>query len=379
MSDWILKILSGPHRGAEIALAAGDYQVGSDEADDLVLHGCQLQKAHFRLHIGATSLAITLLIDAMPLVVDGEAQTATAVAIPSLSLIGLGGLLFALGRPEDDWSQPALQPSPAVGDGQIGDKAVDSATETAQPPAVGKKRSHRKVGAVTLLGSVGAALVFLTLFLRSGEPLATVPPAAPTVPMPQEQWREIGEKVDTSQLELVVTEQGHAIKGYVGTQADFDKLHSLIEMVGLQAHEEIVVIEKIIGAAQDILQDQGLNDIGVFQGAERDVFVLEGVVPDEKKWQAVFAILERDVKGVGRWQIKITFTQPNKEPAPSFSLGFSIRSIHVSRTPFIVADSGEKFSEGSRLESGYMIEKITTDFVNVERDGKKIAIPTHEK
>lgn len=98
----ILKLLAGPQAGAEMPLSDGQYRVGSDDDNDLVLFDSFIAPRHFLLLILGKQIQVQA--DQQSLVINGttllEGETAD---ISSGIVIELGTTQLAIGPIEGDW------------------------------------------------------------------------------------------------------------------------------------------------------------------------------------------------------------------------------------------------------------------------------------
>lgn len=155
--SWLLKIVDGPMKGAEIALLGGRRtSVGSDDACDLVIADQTLAAKAFELDVSDS--AVTLLVE------GGE----TKVLHP-FEVRAFGTTAIAIGPAEGPW-EPLVYPKAEeekveeekveVEGGGAGDAKPDDAAEAAPEAEKPAKRRHRGVGCL-----IGLLLVVLVAFL----------------------------------------------------------------------------------------------------------------------------------------------------------------------------------------------------------------------
>ncbi len=95
---WLLKVLSGPHSGAEFAMQTGtSYVIGTDPtACDIIFHDVSVSRQHARINVGAgDTLEIEDLNSRNGIVIDGE-KVIHKKTIPSNTIVALGTTNFVV-------------------------------------------------------------------------------------------------------------------------------------------------------------------------------------------------------------------------------------------------------------------------------------------
>lgn len=164
--NWLLKIVDGPMKGAEIELLGGRRtSVGSDDACDLVIADQALAAKAFELDV--SDAAVTLIVE------GGEAKVLHPFEVRTF-----GTTSVAIGPAEGAWeplvypeqaapqaeTPPAAEEAPApaaAADAPRPEADADTAPETAPEPAPRKRR--RGLGCLFMLVLLGL-VVFLVWF-----------------------------------------------------------------------------------------------------------------------------------------------------------------------------------------------------------------------
>ncbi|WP_281646231.1 type III secretion system inner membrane ring subunit SctD [Parendozoicomonas sp. Alg238-R29] len=110
---WALKILSGPHVGAEIPLDSGTWTLGRHEECDLVLTDDTLAERHIELNISPEEVQVTNLAQGQSIYLSGEPQP-DSFALQPHTVVMAGSLYFAVGAIGQPWPELSLSGPPAT-------------------------------------------------------------------------------------------------------------------------------------------------------------------------------------------------------------------------------------------------------------------------
>ena len=118
MADaWSLKVLSGPHIGAEIEIDVGNWVLGRHEECDLVLTDDTLGDRHLELTVSDHGVQVNNLATGQNVYLAGMKQT-DSFTLPPYAVVTAGSLYFAVGprnQPWPDLNLPgSVAPSPAA-------------------------------------------------------------------------------------------------------------------------------------------------------------------------------------------------------------------------------------------------------------------------
>ncbi|WP_038160618.1 FHA domain-containing protein [Verrucomicrobium sp. BvORR106] len=138
-SQWLLKVIAGPHQGAEIDLAPGKSLIGSDEGCDVVLHDVLIAPQHVAIDAGPKALFVEPLGGRVYLA--GKRVKDTRQKVEPFVFITLGGTHLVIGPVDGKWpllsagDAPELEkeaPEPPPGEeGKPADNAAAAAGATA--------------------------------------------------------------------------------------------------------------------------------------------------------------------------------------------------------------------------------------------------------
>lgn len=102
---YLLKILSGPHQGAEVALDEGELVIGSSQNCDLIISDTLVSGEHLKIVVMESGVSIVPL--ASPVYYDGEEISKDEYfPVEPFKFISVGSTHFIIGPVEGEW--PAL-------------------------------------------------------------------------------------------------------------------------------------------------------------------------------------------------------------------------------------------------------------------------------
>ena len=114
MADaWALKILSGPHVGAEIALDPGTWVLGRHEECDLVLTDETLAERHLELNVSNDNVQVSNLAQGQNIYLSGDPQPDHFELTPH-TVVMAGSLYFAVGQVGQPWPELSLSGPPVT-------------------------------------------------------------------------------------------------------------------------------------------------------------------------------------------------------------------------------------------------------------------------
>lgn len=322
---YILKVLSGPHLGAEVQLAAGDYRLGRDDSCDIVLSDRSLSGQHALFAISAEGVRVQNLAGEVRL--DHQPHQDAARLLPFFTVIGLGTTHVAVGPESATWPE-LVPPSQPVAQAP---QAVEPARSAAAPPAEGavatpdptagevvsasppkvpakpaakdRRRNLRRWAArvaalLLLLAMVGgfAANRDGLLAHRAIEPEVE---AAAEPPSPREMIIAMLRQ-DGMAKGVQVTEDRRGrlvVEGHVDSTAEQDALTERLKQAPEPVQIRIVAGDQMVGMARDTLAALGY-DLDVSYAGD-GTLKLAGYVPEASDLQRAVDIVQRDVAGLG--------------------------------------------------------------------------------
>jgi len=292
---YILKVLSGPHLGAELILSEGTYSIGKSDDCDLILQDEMIRDNHARLSVHKSGLAITQLTE-QPLFIEGEptyqdtTYQDTPYQLQEYQFITIGRTRMAIGQAGLGWEQ--LDKKLAL---------LDTSGPLEQIVVVldnwFKKYLNRdffdqnKVyGLLVLLVLMVLALWSLYDSEKAYRPLSS---AEQLIKVNDVLLQENAVNVKVSQDESGAV----VLSGYTETELQISLINKHLAKDNVSAMLHIVSAEYLAGSLKDLAVSLGFKHITVSHVENGHVHI-SGYVNDWVQWQKTKVLLNRDVAGL---------------------------------------------------------------------------------
>lgn len=295
----VLKVLSGPQKGAEVLLRPGTYTVGSSEDCDLILNDSLFQSQHFNLTFTPPTVSLEVLQGATFL--NGKRLEEGSVEVPFFQFITVGTTQIIIGPDGGGWPLLTAEDAPALDLSTPKSKVVSQ-----EPEGAPKESLPMETSTEANLETLAEAMA-----LASGKPVSSaesLSQALPTAPIPS--WRVLLENrmvqgavaaillgvasyafypqaqkptVETTPIVLTTQErmkrleeilqlhhvqndikisesQGQlSVDGYLKKEADRQNLHRAIVRVDGRVIFNIQSEENLVTTAQKVLSDMSVS------------------------------------------------------------------------------------------------------------------------
>lgn len=429
MPRYTLKMFSGPSMGAEISLGEGEYLVGRDVRSDLILNDRMIAAQHLRLRVSDKGVTITPL--ATPVYVDGKPIPKEPRRVTDYQVITLGTTHFALGPPEATWPVIGL---PTIRELTSSETLKDEARDDSLPGRYSWIRDRVEQHPWLkwlVIGWIGLMLLVLLATIGSfGMVDREHGVSAQTL------GEIIENTGLENKLRVTDEGQGEfEITGYLEHEADRVRLEKALAERGIDVPLMIWNPQMLADSARSILAAVGVRHITVWpaQGEVPGELVMSGYLNDEAGWKRALVMLRDDIPGITainadavepvdsrakalralltkhglsenlrvvvtngtlsvhgtllseedrvRWEALVREYQTRYLDAPALveqpatkkkRLYIPIRSVSIGDISYIVTRDGRKYMEGSYIGEGYVIDKIFTDRLLLEKDGATI-------
>ena len=407
--SFLLKIVEGPSRGAEIALAEGlRVSVGSGDDCDIVLADGSLAAKAFELDVTPDSVTL----------VKGEETETLAPFAP----FSVGTSTFAVGPADGDWptglaelvretrEKPAAPAAPTAGT-----KEVAEATETkADSDAAETDRKHQGRGCL-----VSAVIFFVVLLLLSAALYFLWPKIAASCPAAEKgrvtlveksravwNWAKDScrrlkakcEKVPpvvvpgpslaeiAAQYGLSLSEKDGAplLSGNLRRRTERLAIRSLAQADNPAVRFDLTDDESLRSAANELLFVVTEGALKAVTASNR-VVTLEGGIPTAAALEKAVRALAADVKGVERLDttgvivggpaptaaatpsVQATRTRTAKASSPDYP----IAGILTAPYPCVVLRNGLRLTEGASIGTALLV-KIEADKLTLKDGGATV-------
>jgi len=409
--EWLLKIVEGPMKGAEIALVPGVAMTfGSGDSCDIVVQDATLPAKAFELE--ADEVGVRIAVGGAP-----------AETLPPFELRSFGTTSVAVGPVDGEWQDLVIPVRPtaasAAPESSVPVDAESSPRQKEEEPSAADDAtgtSHRRrgglVAAVIVLLLLAVVAVIAWIFCpqaRSWSDSRLTRRAAASTAVPKMTLADIAK-----QYGLVLTDSRHpsAAKGLAALSATNNQQPTTDHQVlsgNLRRRTERLAIRALALAADpkvkfDLTDDETLLAAAselVFacsdgalkvEAASNRVVVLSGYAPDAAALERAVRAIDADVKGVERLdasRVCVGGTPPPalaKSPfvqgkAPSRQVGlktppnlpvrnYPIAGILTVPYPCVVMRNGMRLVEGAQVGTSLLV-KIEADKLTL-KDGDRI-------
>lgn len=321
-TEWILKVLSGLHVGAEVSLQEQATMLGRDEDCDLVLDDVSLAARHISLRVADGQVMLKLLDGSRPVYVGVTRLEEGEVALEPFQPIALGTLFLAVGPAAGEWPVIDLQQAqkviaPPAEDEQAPGEGMDAAEDEADEAPGGEAQGGQAEPAqetpppaprrrwllvpATLVVLTAAGLLFYMLAAPLLERQDTGPSQAEMTATIQRLAERHYAKVEFSFLSKG-GETVPYITGHIVNNIHLRAFRQELLANGIAADIKLVAMDEIRQAIafkleHDINRDS-TNKVTVASdiNAPGDL-TLRGYVSDASSWQAELAQLREEFHG----------------------------------------------------------------------------------
>ncbi|KAE8754880.1 hypothetical protein FSO04_37275 [Paraburkholderia madseniana] len=343
----MLKVARGLHAGAELALQARSYLIGSDESScDVVLLDDGVRPQHGRLTVTADGDVFIEWLDGTPCESGDESSPSARTSLDDNVAVTIGAAhVVVLGMVR----KPSAQRDPTAAFPQADAAAASPQTDADARAAHADPQQETATSTALLVASApsrwrgnlfgGLATVFVVLFAVGGA-LAVAQTLGPDDRQTQ-QLEAVLQLLGYTNLEVETSERGEpAVSGYLPSQSDLDRLRS-----ALAARRCDAVLHVAVRATVQQF------DTGLAKTGYRVVSSGEDVTMLEPKPAEVL----------------------RRPPA----VDLRIRSASAGDDAYIETETGQRFYVGSILPGGFELADVTPQGVIVTKEDRRIVVPIH--
>ena len=416
--QWLLKVFSGPHAGAEIVLTDGEHIVGSGDDCDIILDDPQIAPRHASLNVQGQSVTCTALDDANIYV---EGQPSGNAQLKAFEYLTIGTTHLAVGPEGDEWPARELPTIQTAGEDAPAEEG-SSDEESATSSEASEEKTETKASdapspaepARTSRGGVVRWLVsLLVLILLVGGGIVVAASAgwftsetAPVVAATKSDLEKIVQEVaPQSTVEIREDDGGFTAAGYVmerDTARDLED--ALLDADAAIDIADIDDMEGIAKSVRGLLNLRKLSSLTVTAEKPGEL-AISGIVSDLSVWEPAKQELEskKDVKITylvkdteGKSLVAATPTVAPPPPTPEsnpaeeekppmppvepvaeaspISVPLVVRDVTIGRSKFITTMSGNDVREGSIVRGGFIVKTIASDYVILVKDGEEVIV-----
>ena len=422
MADvWALKILSGPHVGAEITLDPGIWTLGRHEECDLMLTDDTLAERHLEFTISPEGVQVTNLAQGQNIYLSGQPQPASFALAPH-TVVMAGSLYFAVGQVGQPWpelnlsgppstppsSQSIIEPTAATNsqevtkdlngeipiiDDQIDeeelrdlafDKEPDDTERGSQQNWLQKLLSQLPSGQIDIFGWCrkhpfiigGAGLGLFFSLLMGGFIwlwLLTDPEKTALENItPAQKAEAIINQMNIQDVKLKKLPDGSVlISGYVTDNTVRTLLQDALNVANVPYNFQAIVMNEMRATAASVLDQYDFKLMSIELDTTPGSLVLSGYAANPKEVGRIRDILQQEVHGlisiVDQVEYQVTRLKALRTMLKEKGLSQKIR---LMETPGKVVLKG-RLSDASQ---GYYLKEIVQNFREKYRDRPKLII-----
>lgn len=411
---YLLKVLSGSHKGAEIPLGPGEYIIGSDATCDIIFSDQTIASHHVQLVVAGTDMIVKSI--EQPIFVAGTPVTHIGTPLSPLQIVTVGTTHFSVGLPGADWSQLQLS-------------GFETATAGCRDAFTNIPKRHRLLKLYPWGGT--ALLLCCMLVVISQGNTKPIQPLSLVSLTPLEQVQGLVNDLNYPNLEVIPLSNGRIrVQGYVKTTAQQQQLNNTLRPFAGKVEKRLWVQTNLVDLANAVTQALGLQTLYVADGGP-GTLVVTGYVKNDMMWQQALTTLRRDIPSILHIEdqqietlekrqniLRDMLTQQGleqkvyvqqdgegltvvgslsrqevplfKEVAHTFRARYgvnpilytkisqtqtqkklAIRSVSVGNVPYLVTQKGQKYVEGTTLKNGYKIKSIQPGKIILSFNGKE--------
>lgn len=317
--DWLLKIISGPHQGAEVLLKPGRLVVGSHPDCDLVLHDVLVAAQHFALTLEKGVLTVEPLEGRV--FTQGKRVEARGT-VREFGFVTAGTTHLVLGPAAARWpllsaaDVPVLEKEPVAAPAEVKPPAAaavpgaadKTAAATGASPKGPSPEQRRRAWYVAGFGGV-MLLVWLALWFYWAPP--PVPPPTPAV-------RERAELALRSRPEgqsLTLEEQGGTwvVSGYVDSEVAYRELSTALRLEAPEVSQRFWSTPRLLESARAFLAERKLTLDATAEGPGE--LRIQGTVRSAAEWSRIRQLLLAEIPGLQRIRDDVLYTAATSAPA----------------------------------------------------------------
>ena len=400
--SYVLKILSGPHIGAEIPLNLGSYTIGKTDECDVILKDEFISDIQLTLTLDQNTIQLSNIKENTSL--SGVYIDENQASVNLFDIIGIGSTFFALGVSNHSW--PNLEIPKKISykkqletvtpdedaDLQKDNDEEDNDGSQHRDIKVDQDSSHLKKRYASTLNflskqpkkmQIGVAvsafiafvLLLIIIFYFVVSDLTSGPKYTPNEELEatKEVLKDLGLE---KKLQIVGPVDGIVIiKGYVPNQKMKADLQTALTKKAIPNQLNIYTEDKIIDSVKNVLNTKNL-DLKIAP-LENGVIELEGVVDSASQLQNIVKAIQTDVPGITNVQTSVFV----KEDLYN-SLETILNNYNLSQLVTLLIKQTNLSAQGSLTENQKMQwdkakaeidnllpkDFLLTDGINVEKD-----------
>ena len=295
--NYLLKIFSGPHVGAEVLLENGTYTIGRDEACDIILGDQTVAPKHLQLSIRESAIRISPLEAGFSL--DGKECGEAPADLTPFRMVTIGTTHFSIGPRGEKWPEVILPDIPHARSGKVepvlghGEEQDFQEEEEIRGVSLHQVLFERKGRMWTAAGCgvlIAAALLFLLSYRGQPDEKNGAVDNRDKLSLIQGELK----KLNLPHLQVVSGNNGDlVVKGYVRTATEKRQLTDALKRIHGAVSLNVWAVEDLVRACQDGLEAYGLKLL--VEAGEDGRITIRGYVGNKDLFRKAVATLRQDI------------------------------------------------------------------------------------
>lgn len=390
--DWLLKIISGPHQGAEILLKPGRLVVGSHADCDLVLHDVLVAAQHFALTLDKSGLTVEPLEGR---VFNQGKRVEAKGTVREFGFVTAGTTHLVVGPAAARWpllsvaDVPELEkevPAPA----SVAKPAEPSLAAVVTPASEEKKTGkgptpEQRRRAWFVAGFGGVLLVVWLALWFFWAPTPVVPPGPGSRERAELALRSLPEGKS-----LTLEEQGGqwVVSGYVDSESAYRELSSALRIEAPEVAQRIWSTPRLLETARTLLAERKVSLEAAVEGPGE--LRIRGSLRSAAEWNRIRQLLLAEVPGLLRIRDDVQISPLTTPPVFRAEATAAVARAEVAEAPapltvvglrelaegqgWVRLSDGTVLFRGARLPDGLRLSAVRGEQAFLEKGASTFAV-----
>ncbi len=324
---FVLKVLAGPHVGAEMMLNPGEYVIGSGEESDIIFADSSVlsQHAYIRIFDGSIDLKV---LEGFLQIQKNRINSGESTKLETSTPVVIGTTSFVILKEGESWNEiPYLPPRDICADNtesrraedttgsleKDGEKHLENSEKQENPQSEKYKKAQKAVRAAgnRRTSALYAALIIVFIFVvlmswGAWHYIRASIKATPyrSTPLPISQLEKILKREGFSELRIEKIGNTPVISGILNNDSEKQKLQEIARKFDKPVLVRVLTNDHLITTVKEIL-DRLVPNI-VVESVKPGIIVLKGNVTSCPKIKRVTEIIKNDVVGIKDVENEVT-------------------------------------------------------------------------
>ncbi|MDR2737843.1 MAG: type III secretion system inner membrane ring subunit SctD [Puniceicoccales bacterium] len=306
VAEFLLKILSGNHQGAEVIFGCETAVIGSEKTSDVVLSDSLIEPKHIEITFSKDGTTVKPL--GGKVFVDGKLVKEETAKVEEFQFITIGCTHIVVGPANQQWPAISAADAPQIeGNGEPKESTEKPEIDDKIPEKVGalvkpkKKKTWLYGGGILVIFAFAIALLLFISVFSEPEKVREKPDTAVLL---QNVIREMGLASD---VRIDKTPTGFSVSGYTASNEQLLHLRNRLVAIDQTVKRKVYSEEKILSEISVLLSQ--VESHPKVQIISNGVFLISGYANDKDKWNKVRKRIIEDVPGIIDLQDEVILPQ----------------------------------------------------------------------